>query len=254
MPPKGQRDTERTVTLTPQVDATTLRLDLFASLSKWPTLEQALVKLFFRVCARMHELILIHQATWVANAHAPPQQNAPPVPQVYVELTDDEKNHMVVDGQDPVMKACNDAITTAMKAAYVKYKCTSASEKEDARLTEVQLTSSGLLASLLEACSSDARFSHLKDRQYIVDDRNAYSVITPNMALHIWSLPAVQLLVDIIDTVYKQKLTANESAAALFLPPDIRHSIQDHKDMIAPALRALNDAKLTQVTPGRHAL
>ncbi len=127
---------------------------------------------------------------------------------MYVELTDDEKNHMVVDGQDPVMKACNDAITTAMKAAYVKYNCTTANEKEDARLTEVQHTSSGLLASLLEACSSDARFSHLKDRQYIVDDRNAYSVITPNMALHIWSLPAVQLLVDIIDTVYKQKLTA----------------------------------------------
>ena len=75
MPPKGQRDTERTVTLTPQVDATTLRLDLFASLSKWPTLEQALVKLLFRVGARMHELTLIHQATWVANAHAPPQQN-----------------------------------------------------------------------------------------------------------------------------------------------------------------------------------
>ena len=75
----------------------------------------------------MHELILIHQATWVANAHAPPPQNAPPVPPVYVELTDDEKNHMVVDGQDPVMKACNDAITTAMKAAYVKYKCTSTS-------------------------------------------------------------------------------------------------------------------------------
>ncbi len=68
-----------------------------------------------------------------------------------------------------------------MKAAYVKYKCTSPSEKEDARLTEVQLTSSGLLASLLEACSSDARFSHLKDRQYIVDDRNTYSVITPDM-------------------------------------------------------------------------
>ncbi len=81
MPPKGQRDTERSVTLTPQADATTLRLDLFTSLSKWPTLEQALVKLFFRVGARMDELILIHQATWVANAHAPPQQNAPPVHQ-----------------------------------------------------------------------------------------------------------------------------------------------------------------------------
>ena len=53
MPPKGQRDTERSVTLTPQADATTLRLDLFsASLSKWPTLEQAPVKLFFRVGAR----------------------------------------------------------------------------------------------------------------------------------------------------------------------------------------------------------
>ncbi len=65
------------------------------------------------------------------------------------------------------------------------------------------------------------------------------------MAQHIWSLSTVQLLVDIIDTVYKQKLTANESAAALFLPPDINHSIQQHKDRIAPALRALNDAKLT---------
>jgi hypothetical protein len=151
MPPKGQRDTERSVTLTPQVDATTLSLDLFASLSKWPTPEQALVKLFFRVNARMHELILIHQATWVADAHVPPQQNAPPVPPVYVELTYDEKNNMVIDGQDPVMKACKDAITTAMKAAYVKYKCTNSSEKEDARLTEVQLTSSGLLTSLLEA-------------------------------------------------------------------------------------------------------
>ena len=113
---------------------TTLSLDLFSSLSKWPMPEQALVKLLFRVGARMHELILIHQATWVANAHAPPQQNAPPVPPVYVELTDEEKNKMVIDGQDPVMKACNDAITTAMKAAYVKYKCTSTSEKEEVRL------------------------------------------------------------------------------------------------------------------------
>jgi hypothetical protein len=78
-----------------------------------------------------------------------------------------------------------------------------------------------------------------------MDDRNTYSVITPDMAVHIWSLPAVQLLVDIFDTVYKQKLTANESAAALFLPPNIHHSIQQHKDIITPALRALNDAKLT---------
>jgi hypothetical protein len=237
MPPKGQRDTERAVVLTQGADATTLRLNLFASLGKWPAIEQPLVKLLFRVGARIHEMLITHQATWMAQ---PP--SVPPVP--YAAPTDIEKNDMVVSGHDAVMKACIDAINTVMLAVNVKYKCSTANEKKDARLTEVQFVSSGLLASLLEACSPDARFSHLKDRRYIVDDRNAYSVITPDMAQHIWSLPAVRLLVDIIDSVHKQKLTANESAAALFLPPNVSHSIQQHKDEIAPALRALNDAKL----------
>ena len=237
MPPKGQRDTERAVVLTQGADATTLRLNLFASLGKWPAIEQPLVKLLFRVGARIHEMLTIHQATWMAQ---PP--SVPPVP--YAAPTDIEKNDMVVSGHDAVMKACIDAINTVMLAVNVKYKCSTANEKKDARLTEVQFVSSGLLASLLEACSPDARFSHLKDRRYIVDDRNAYSVVTPDMAQHIWSLPAVRLLVDIIDSVHKQKLTANESAAALFLPPNVSHSIQQHKDEIAPALRALNDAKL----------
>ncbi len=47
-----------------------------------------------------------------------------------------------------------------------------------------------------------------------------------------------------IDTVNKQKFTANTSTAALFEPPDVHSSIHQHKDKIGPAPRALNDAKL----------
>jgi hypothetical protein len=64
------------------------------------------------------------------------------------------------------------------------------------------------------------------------------------MTTNLWSLPGVRLLWDVIDTVNKQKLTANTSAGALFEPPDVYSSIHEHKDKIGPALRALNDAKL----------
>jgi hypothetical protein len=82
MPPKGQRANERPITLTPKADATTLRLDIFASLNSWPSADQVLVKLLFRIGARLHELYVIHQAACMANA--------PPAPAVYVAPTTNE--------------------------------------------------------------------------------------------------------------------------------------------------------------------
>jgi hypothetical protein len=239
MPPKGPRATERPIMLTPKADATTLRLAIFASFNSWPSSDQVLVKLLFRICARLHELYVIHQADWMAN----PQPNA-----VYVAQTANEMKDMVTDGTDPAMKACDDAISAVMLARYAKDKCTTAAQKEAARHAEIQHVSSMLLSSLLEACSSDERFCHLKELKYIVEDKLAYNVITTEMATNLWSLPGVRLLYNVIDTVNRQKLTANTSAAALFEPPDVFDSIHAHKDKIGPALRALNDAKLASAS------
>jgi hypothetical protein len=220
--------------LTPKADATTLRLDVFASFNSWPSADQVLVKLLFRIGARLHELYVIHQAAWMAN---------PPPNAVYVAPTANEMDD-ITDGNDPAMKACIDAISAVMLARYAKDKCTNNAQKDAARHAEIQHVSSMLLSSLLEACSSDARFCHLKELKYIVEDKLAYNVITVEMATNLWSLPGVRLLWDVIDTVNKQKLTANTSAGALFEPPDVYSSIHQHKDKIGPALRALNDAKL----------
>jgi hypothetical protein len=101
-----------------------------------------------------------------------------------------------------------------------------------------------LLAALLEACQEDARFSHLKDMPYVKEDRLAYNVITLDMCDNVWQIPVVRLLFDIIDTATKQKLMATTNAAALFDVPDPWSSLSDHRTKIAPALRALTDAKL----------
>jgi hypothetical protein len=173
--------------------------------------------------------------------------NAPPAPAVYVAPTTNKMNDMVTDGTDPVMKACIDAISAVMLVCYAKDMCANNAQKDAARHAEIQHVSSMLLSSLLEACSSDAPFCHLKELKYIVEDKLAYNVITAEiteMVTNLWSLPGVRLLWDVIDTVKKQKLTANTSAAALFEPPDVHSSIHQHKDKIGPALRALNDAKL----------
>ena len=164
---------------------------------------KVLVKLLFRIGARLHELYVIHQAAWMA-----------PAPAVYVAPTTNEISDMVTDGTDPAMKACIDAISAVMLARYAKEKC------------------------------ANARFFHLKELKYIVEDKLAYNVITAQMATNLWSLPGVRLLWDVIDTVNKQKLTTNTSAAALSEPPDVHSLIHQHKDKIGPALRALNDAKL----------
>jgi hypothetical protein len=177
----------------------------------------------------------MHQADWMAN---------PPPNQVYVAPTATEMNNMVTDGHDPPMKACIDAISAVMLSRYAKDKCTTIAQKEAARHAEIQHVSSMLLSSLLEACTSDQRFCHLKELKYIVEDKVAYNVITAEMATNQWSLPGVRLLYDVIDTVNRQKLTANTSAAALFEPPDVFDSIHAYRDKIGQALRALNEAKL----------
>ena len=235
MPPKGQRATERPIMWTPNADATILRLDIFASFNSWPSADQILVKLLFRIGARLHEMYVLHKAAWMAN---------PPLNQVYVAPTAIEMNDMVTDGHDPPMKAIIDAILVVMQARYSKDKCTTIAQKEAARHAEIQHVSSMLLSSLLEACAIDQRFCHLKELKYIMDDKLAYNVITTEMATNLWSLPGVRLLYDVIDTVNRRKLTANTSAAALFEPPDVFDSIHVYKEKIGPALRALNEAKL----------
>ena len=55
-------------------------------------------------------------------------------------------------------------------AAANEDKCTNA-QKPSAQHSEIQRTASLLLASLLEACQEDARFSHLKEMPYVKEDR-----------------------------------------------------------------------------------
>ena len=57
-----------------------------------------------------------------------------------------------------------------MEAATNEDKCTNA-QKPSAQHSEIQRTASLLLASLLEACQEDARFSHLKEMPYVKEDR-----------------------------------------------------------------------------------
>jgi hypothetical protein len=49
-------------------------------------------------------------------------------------------------------------------------KCTNA-QKPSTQHSELQRTASMLLASLLEACQEDVRFSHLKEMSYVKEDR-----------------------------------------------------------------------------------
>ena len=121
MPPKGQRATERPIMWTPSADATVLRLEIFASFNSWPSADQVLVKLLFRIAARLHEMYVLHKAAWMA---------APPLNQVYVAPTAIEMNNMVTDGHDLPMKAIIDAILVVMQARYSKDKCTTIAQKE----------------------------------------------------------------------------------------------------------------------------
>jgi hypothetical protein len=124
----------------------------------------------------------------------------------------EEKNTMY-SGADLAMTACRNGITSVITSRCAKDKCASNTEKAAAKYSELQATASALLAALLEACFSDARFSYLKESPYIKEDRLAYNVITVDMVTHVWSIPGVRLLFDIIDTVTRQKLTATTSIA-----------------------------------------
>jgi hypothetical protein len=151
-------------------------------------------------------------------------------------------------GADPAMAACRNGITSVITARCAKDKCASNAEKAAAKHSELQATASALLAALLEACFSDARFSHLKESPYIKEDRLAYNVITVDMVTHVWNIPGVRLLFDIIDTVTRQKLTVTTSVASLFDTPNVWSSIAEHREKIGPSLRALGESKLPTAT------
>ena len=185
-------------------------MGIFGSFNTWPSADQELIRLFFRVAARMHEMTVNHQVSYPTNLNLAPNAVPPP----YAPPTLAEKADMY-SGADAAMTACREGISTIMTARYAKDKCTNA-QKPSAQHSELQRAASMLLAALLEACQEDARFSHLKEMPYVKEDRLAYNVITLDMCDNVWQIPGVRLLFDIIDTATKQKLTATTNAAALF--------------------------------------
>ena len=204
----GAATSERKITLPLDVDSTELRLWIFSCFNSWPSSGQELARLLFRVAARLHELTVEHQA-----AYPPPVEEGGAAPEPYAPPTPEEKNAMFA-GADPAMSACRNGIISVITARCAKDKCAGNAEKAAAKQSELQATASALLAALLEACSSDARFSHLKESPYIKEDRLAYNVITDDMVKNIWCIPGVRLLFDIIDTVTRQKLTVTTSVSA----------------------------------------
>jgi hypothetical protein len=237
-PPRRAAANERSITLLLDVDPTELRMGIFGSFNAWPSGDQELIRLLFKVATRMHEMTVNHQVSYPTNLNLAPNDVPPP----YAPPTSAEKEVMY-SGTDTAMTACREGISTIMTARYTKDKCTNA-QKPSAQHSELQRAASMLLATLLEACQEDARFSHLKDMHYVKEDRLAYNVITLDMCDNVWQIPGVRLFFDIIDTATKQKLTATTNAAALFDVPDPWSSHSDHRTKIAPALRALADAKL----------
>ena len=234
----GAATSERKITLPLDVDSTELRLWIFSCFNNWPSSGQELARLLFRVAARLHELTVEHQA-----AYPPPVEEGGAAPEPYAPPTPEEKNAMFA-GADPAMSACRNGIISVITARCAKDKCAGNAEKAAAKQSELQATASAILAALLEACSSDARFSHLKESPYIKEDRLAYNVITDDMVKNIWCIPGVRLLFDIIDTVTRQKLTVTSSVSALFDTPSVWLSLAEHRDKIGPPLRALGASRL----------
>jgi len=68
------------------------------------------------------------------------------------------------------------------------------------------------------------------------------------MVTHVWSIPGVRLLFDIIDNVTRQKLTDTTSVASLFDTLNVWSSIAEHREKIGPSLRALGESKLPTAT------
>jgi hypothetical protein len=77
----GAATSERKITLPLDVDSTELRLWIFSCFNSWPSSGQELVRLLFRVAARLHELTVEHQAAYppqVEEGGAAPEPYAPP--------------------------------------------------------------------------------------------------------------------------------------------------------------------------------
>ena len=178
MPPRraGTAASDRSITLLQDVDPTELRMGIFGSFNAWPSGDQELIRLLFRIAARMHELTVEHQVAYPTNLNLAPNALPPP----YVPPTSVEKDVMYT-GTEPAMTACREGILSIMTARYAKDKCTNA-QNPSAQHSELQRASSMLLAALLEACQEDARFSHLKEMPYVKEDRLACNVITVDMS------------------------------------------------------------------------
>jgi hypothetical protein len=168
---KGMRCRSKTLT--------ELRLWIFSCFNSWPSICQELARLLFQVAARLHDLTVEHQV-----AYLPPAAEGGAAPEPYVPPSPEEKNDMYA-GADPTMSACRNGIISVITARCAKDKCASKAEKAASKHSELQATASALLAALLEACFSDARFSHLKESPYIKEDRLAYNVITDDMVKNV---------------------------------------------------------------------
>ena len=129
----GAAASERSITLLQDVDPTELRMGIFASFNAWPSGDQELIRLLFRITARMHELTVEHQVAYPpSNLNLAPNELPPP----YVPPTPAEKNDMYA-GADAGMTACREGISAIMTARFAKDKCANA-QKPSAQHSEFQ--------------------------------------------------------------------------------------------------------------------
>jgi hypothetical protein len=99
-PPKRAAANDRSITLLPDVDPTELRLGIFGSFNAWPSGDQELIRLLFRVAARMHELTVDHQVSYPTGLNLAP--NALPPPYVCMILTLDLKSRYRISNHTPL--------------------------------------------------------------------------------------------------------------------------------------------------------
>jgi hypothetical protein len=75
-------------------------MGIFDSFNAWPSGDQELIRLLFRVAARMHEMIVDHQVAYPTKLNLAPGAVPPP----YAPPTLAEKDAMY-SGTDPAMTA-----------------------------------------------------------------------------------------------------------------------------------------------------
>ena len=99
-PPRRAATNERSITLLLDVDPTDLRMGIFGSFNTWPSGDQELIRILFRVAVRMHEMTVNHQVSYPTNLNLAPNTVPPP----YAPPTLAEKDAMY-SGTDPAMTA-----------------------------------------------------------------------------------------------------------------------------------------------------